>query len=372
MARLTVLVLLLAACRGAPRPCAGACTGATTTQRWDDQRPRVFDVLFIIDPRILSAEPRRISAAMQELAAQFEKLPYPYPLDLRVVVVSSVPGPDGQPVNLLGSACPRNGAFVADGHFTCGVGPNFQGGLGQALGCLTVAAPDGASQPLAVARTLLDPARRPAAYQGIIRDETWRLLVIVSPRPDTSREPTDDPAALDAYYQALTPTRRPTLSLAVITDVSPLIDGGARCALTSDQPGRPAQPGIDRWLALIDAAGAKGTIVDLCASDWSVAYREALSFPSFDRIYCLPEGTRDLDPMAAGLQPDCVVSQITEGPAGPVTTLLPPCTSGQRPCTEYISDVTCQSSGGRLVVRRDCLPHGGTQYELTCGQEARP
>jgi len=355
MTRALLLLFVLASCRSAPRPCdGGSCGGSATTQRWEERSPYNADVLFIVDPRVLAGDPARLRAAMGDLGREFAKSPHA--LDLHFAAVSSVLDGNGQPVNLFSGPCaPKSGAFLTAGHRACAAPPNFDGTLDQALACLAATA-DGESQPLAVARRLLEPAGRPEAYRDLFRESSIRLVVIITARDDASPEPAADPAALGAYLDALSPIRRTALQFSLIVPLPVLADGGARCTLA------PAEAPVSRLLALARTAEQNAVTVELCSGDWTRALAEAFSLVGTGWTLCLPPGVRAGD---GAPPPDCLVRQLTPSPTGPVTTLVPRCASGPPPCWETREDFLCDSRAA-LVFNRDCLPPAGSELALTC------
>jgi hypothetical protein len=357
-----LLLAALASCRDPGRHFCQAegCQGAVVTARWDVRAPRPLDILFVIDPQALARGGERVRGGLVQLAREIPKSPRPF--DLHIAVVSSVLDPAGEPVSLLSGTCaPKGAAFLTVSHQACGVPPNFDRPLEEALSCLA-AAPGGTNQPLQVTRRLLgDPAQRPGPFRDFIRADAVHLLVIVSTRDDASLEPAAEPAALAAFLDAVPPGRPGALLISVLAP-APAADGGAPCALAA------GESLAGRLLALVDARADTASYFDLCLPDWNVAFAAGLTSISIGSLTCVPAGVRDRDPSTPGVQPDCLVRQLTAGPAGSQTDAVPGCTAGQRPCVAYRPEVACTSET-LLVVERDCYPPAGTQLELTCAQQ---
>jgi hypothetical protein len=362
---LTVALLTLAGCRApAPRACdAGDCRGSVVTLHWDQRHARVLDLLFVVDPRALANDPARVRSGMRDFAVEVDRLPGA--VHAHIAVVSSVlDAVTGEPVSLLAApgqaACAATGPFLTAGRLACELTPNFAGSLDQALSCLAPGDGGGRSQPLEVARRMLDPARQPATFQGFLRASAVRVVVMISPRDDASAQPAAEPAALATYLEALSPTRMTALGLSIIAP-SPSIDGGAGgCAVA------PEREPPTRLLALQEAAAERSVYVDICTGDWRRIF-DLFNVVVDVRGNCLPAGIRTLAAPDGGVRPDCVVGHTTLTAMGPVTALLPACSSGQRPCVEFRATPVCGDVGIEVVVLPDdCLPILPTALELVC------
>jgi hypothetical protein len=151
-------------------------------------------------------------------------------------------------------------------------------------------------------------------------------------------------------------------------------EGEAVLAPSCESPAGQADPAV-RLAAFLDAFPQRGTRTTICNDDLSggliqIAERMASTL----QLACIDGQLTDTEPGVAGIQPDCVVSDVLGPGAGQMRTVVPPCndtttpaSSSNVPCWHAERTPACSATptGLTLVIER------GGQVPATGPTEAR-
>jgi hypothetical protein len=379
-----------------------------------------LDLLFVIDNSgSMKEEQASLAAAFPHFIDLLPRIRGTLP-SLHIGVVSTDVGAgaatlgsctgDGDDGQLKTSGCAGiDGAFLSDVALPTGARDrNYTGDLAAQFACTAQVGTSGcgAEQPLEAMRRALDPVanRNP----GFLRPDAYLAVMIISDEDDcsvkdramfdlpgsparkvfgctahglTCAEPDlttpgakhacvpDDASPyltrVDAFADFLIDLKGAgNLAVAAITgDPDPV-------AITLDAGGDPelapsctsasgtAAPAV-RTRAFVDRFGSAGSTAPICGATFDDAFASLASIIKITlAVPCLNGAIADTDPAAAGVQPDCVVSELIDrGKPTATETPLPACdaTQSQLPCWHLTTDATfCGDAPDhlRLVVER--------------------
>jgi hypothetical protein len=399
-----LLFLALAGCGSAESgvTCpAESCVRQESSTSYELNPEHPIDLLVVMDDSASMATQQ--ADVVAALAPELEKIPGGLP-ELRVRVVSSsvpTPGLAGFP----GCAPAESRTCVLAGGYleatrVCGRQSTFSGPFSEAFACANGvgAAGCGWEQPLAAARAALegDPQdgsrflRRGASlFVVIITDEDdCSVAAGASPFGPAPAAP-DDPVLTERCRAASAGELVPVRDYATFfRDLKPrpydtLVtvlagwrgDGLAPSAEpVCQRNGSPVLPAV-RLRAFVEALENQGELYDLCSADPGSAIRHIgeklavkLSAP------CLPEGLIDADPVAAGVQPMCTVTEATLDSDGkPIAQrALPTCDSDAGlPCWRAEEQLVC-SSRMQAWIERGCRVGAPTSVTFRCATAPSP
>lgn len=127
----------------------------------------------------------------------------------------------------------------------------------------------------------------------------------------------------------------------------------------------------------IDAFGAEGGLHSICQADFRPVL-ESIG-DEWGKIVaprCVPGKLIDADQETQGLQPTCVVSEISNAANGAATivTVLPACAKDSaKPCWKFVTEdqgkAICENGSGAIEIERMRPPTEGAQLQVLC--EAR-
>lgn len=216
---------------------------------------------------------------------------------------------------------------------------NYQGTLGQAIACIGSVPADGAAPPPLLAR-LVDALDE----DGVLRPDGHLAVVLIGIDDDAS--PASDPA----FYAERLRAARPDPAKLIIASV-----------------GGPDTPRFERFLSMFPGRALNGSM----DSDWSYLFEFFLG-DAGDLNGCLDASNLlDLDPSAAGLQSDCVVTEADGSAVIPqclMSTVDRPDPSTALPCywihpsrwsvpfCEFQATVERERPGPLAVIRCACVP----------------
>jgi hypothetical protein len=321
----------LAACeKDVAVPCAGEqCHGKQATSWYEANPVLEVELLFIVDPALVSAEEERFRQMVRAFRTYRS-------LDLRVSVMPI--GAPGDRWLIGGEACGLAGAESADVPLTCGLPTNIDRPIDEVALCLARA-----SAPTAAPAESLETMRRALlAPRPSVSARAALWVVIVAGSDDSSAAPVADYLA---FLSALQEQRRPGVLLSIVAPA--------------------AAPRLEAVLA-----GVEESILARTDGDWTRVTGAYQRF--FFRLpnTCLPDGLLDTQPAEPGLQPECVVSEWVSGGAGAdagAERVVPRCGSGAVPCHWLRNAPECASALVALEVDRGgCAPVPGTVVEVTC------
>jgi hypothetical protein len=316
----------------APPTCAD-CRGGMTVNTWPEPSALTADVLLVVDPALLAnaSGPDRLRG----LAAALHR-----GHDLHLAVLPARAGAEPGRLVPPDDPCGLGAAPFLDAPLTCGLVPNFAGGLAELTGCLIdTARSQPARQPLEAIRVALEGQRG----GSFLRPDTALLIVIVVAHDDDSRGPDGELVPIPRYLEFLSALRA----------------GGGK--VTAAVIGPAAVPRLRQF-----AAGAGRGPVLYLGADWGQATDlirwNLLSVP----LVCLPPKVVDRDPGTPGLQPDCTVTELV-GPQGAVTErALPSCDASGPPCFDAQPRTECESGLEGSVQRGGCWPVPETMVRMMC------
>jgi hypothetical protein len=370
-ARWTALVMLLAlGCEGSnrTRPGVGCPDGGCereTTFFFDPPRRGPLDVVLVIDPAALVNRSEQLRSTLRRLG------PYLHGrFDSQVAIVSARPAPGAAAALQLwpqpAGACGLHAGepFLRD-VARCGSAPNFDGPLEDQLACavadVTAAPAPGPGRPIEALVALLSATRAPA-LAGLIRDHAHLSIGIVTAG--------DDPDAVgplaDVLHAGLLRIKGGNAGQMNIQAFVALPDGQS----CDDQPAA-AGGGVPSLAGFVQRF-VRGGIDTSCVSDWparlEMVVPPVLAAASLI-VRCLPGPLADRDPLAAGIQPECVLQEVAaDADAGaPTSHVIPACTGapGEPGCWSPVHDVACQS-GLRLEVTRECQAPEASIWRMSC------
>jgi hypothetical protein len=310
---------------------------------------RTLDLLVVVDDAQAGA------AAAPQFAQVLANLPQGGVPSLHVAFVpASLPADGCSPPAARGPAC---GLGAPGGYLTtlgCGQQPNFAGALPDALSCLAELgdASCGPAQPLEAMRRAL------AGMDGFVRPNAYLEVVFVAGGDDASASD-GAPVAVADYVAFLKGLKADPDQIAVS-----VIGPAAACGT-----GAPPEQVAPRLVQLVEAFGADGLYATGCYGRYADALEQlAESIATLIGPRCVT-GIRDVDPVADGLQPECVVDDWTTSVDGSEhEALLPSCDVSSPPCWRLDHVASLCPGGWAFEIDRGpgFCPQVSTSTQVTC------
>jgi hypothetical protein len=364
------VVALQIGCGDSPKECpAGGCASAETHDFYELPRAVPVDIVVVMDdsPSMAGKQARALEALRGAFDDLFTK--GPRDMDIEMRVISSTAGAGCGPPSAADCALPPGGVLRTS--VVCGAVTNFQGPAASAVACASKFPATGCAveQPLAALRASLERGPK-------VRSNAYLFVLIVTDEDDCSSpapllaDPSDGPETTERCREAdqagtLTPVSSYVDFLNALTAPRPVVVSVvAPFATSCGGRGIDADPPL-RLKRFADAFGGLATLTDLCADNWSSAVSViGTRLGGLVGQPCLPHALVDRDPVAPGVQPDCILTE--RPPSGPPHN-IPPCPADGGLCWRAQEQVFCPDSGYSLALEnRSCYSPAGTILELVC------